>query len=58
MRVLSLRSCKVGHLSDNNNELILSLTFLLQGWFNTYSELLYVGSFQVCLFDFDGKDPK
>ena len=56
IRMLSLWSCKVGHLairiSDDNNELMMSLTFLLQGWFIICNELLYVGSFQS---DFDGK---
>ena len=34
-QVNSLQSCKVGHLRDDNNEVILSLTFFFQGWFIT-----------------------
>ena len=60
--MLSLKSCKVGHSSDDNNELILYMSLMFELMFFKVdlipSELLYVESFEVCLFDFGGKDPK
>ena len=59
MQMLSLQSCKFGDLSDDSNKLcnivpnISSLRLIL-----IHGKLLYVGSFQVCLSDFDGKNSK